>query len=308
MAGLWTFVGLPRIDHWVPDAQVIHSVELGYPVATQKPWVVTIHDLGPLTHPEYFSANRPWLQRKAFELASRRADAIIAVSQATANAIANESQVFVNDRVHVIPEGVSNFFFNTDTEMSEESTNKNSCSVTSGSPFFLWSGSMNPRKNLRRVITAFEKIGDSVPEHLVLTGEIGWDSDQEKSLLQESPIASRIHTMGYVTDERLRELYSAATGFVYVSIMEGFGLPILEAMASGCPVITSNKPPMSDVAGSAALLVNPTSVEDIAKTMKSLSSQKTLRKNLSKSGINRASQFKWERSAKKVSELYRQVA
>jgi len=224
------------------------------------------------------------------------------------------------DRLSIIPEGVSEEFF--------RAGNRRACGTPSAKtvlphhsippllhhslppdvPYFLWAGSLNPRKNLPRVVEAFEKITEAIPHHLVLSGGLGWDSHEALRRIQNSPAHRRIHLLGHVGDDELRSLYQGATAFVYVSLMEGFGLPILEAMACGCPVITSNLSSMPEVAGDAAFLVDPLDTDDIGAAMHCLATDLTFAKHLSNRGRARAEEFHWEACAWAVAKVYRQVA
>ena len=232
-ATLWSTVRAPALENWTPWADVVHSVEPSYPIATRKPLVVTIHDIGPLTHQDYFRNARPWLLKKALMAAAERAAVIVCVSQTTADAVQEYLRRDLRDRLRVVAEGVSEEFFD------ESDYEKLPLGLTGGQPFFLWSGSFSPRKNVRRVVKAFEQIAAGLPHHLVLCGGTGWDSEETLSRIHASRFANRIHLPGRVSDAQIRAFYQGATAYVFVSLMEGFGLPVLEAMASGCPVITS---------------------------------------------------------------------
>jgi glycosyltransferase involved in cell wall biosynthesis len=265
--------------------------------------VVTVHDIGPLTHPEYFSASHPFLLKRALKSAREKASAIICVSRSTADAVENYLRCSLGDRLSVIPEGVSSeFFLQPNTTIAGEPD-----AHSPQAPYFLWVGSLNPRKNLERVLKAFELIADDVAQDLVVAGGTAWDSDPILRAIQQSPIGHRVHLRGRVTDAQLRRLYRGASAFVFVSLMEGFGLPILEAMASGCPVVTSNISSMPEVAGDAAIQVDPTSVEDIAQSLRRVGLNTDLRRDLSRRGAARAAQFSWNSCANAVAEIYQRV-
>lgn len=296
----WTFVRLPRIERWIPQADLVHTVELDYPVATAKPWVVTVHDLGPLTHPQYFSRSRPWLRRLGLQRALQQAALIVSVSTATAEAIESLAGRPLGERLRVIPEGVSEKFF----EPAPANTLEGLDMPPAATPYFLWTGSINPRKNLGNVIKAFEAVAGDCPHHLVLAGGLGWDTDHELTVISNSPQAARIHRTGFVSDLQLRALYQNAAAFLYVSFMEGFGLPILEAMASGCPVITSNVSSMPEVAGDAGLLVNPSDIGDIAAALVKLARDDAGREQLRTRGTERARHFSWSTTAQSMLQAY----
>lgn len=297
----WATFGYPLIERWAPDADLVHSVELDYPVATRLPWLVTVHDLGPLTHPEFFSQSHRWLRRRGLKAAANRADVIMAVSNATATAIEDLAGSKVHNRLRVIPEAVHPVFF---AEADSPPAAPLPSQLPIDTPYFLWAGSMNPRKNLGAVVSAFERIADSVDEHLVLVGGLAWDNQGVLRRIAESPHADRIHQPGFVSDEQLRALYRGATAFVYVSLLEGFGLPILEAMASRCPVVTSNCSSMPEVAGDAGLLVDPLNVTAIAEVMHGLAADTSLASRCRDRGRQRAEGYSWARVADEVIAAY----
>src|SRR5439155_1438763 len=148
----------PPLEFWTPWADIVHSVELDYRVATGKPWVVTIHDIGPLTHPKFFRKSHPWLLKRALKSALERAAAIICVSRATAEAVEDYTKCRLGDRLTVIPEGVSEEFFAEPTDIVGTLSHRRmpeaqSCSPvvqwsdSPSAPYFLWAGSVNPRKD-----------------------------------------------------------------------------------------------------------------------------------------------------------------
>lgn len=298
----WATVSFPRIESWIGDTNLVHTLELGYPVATKKPWVVTVHDLGPLTHPQYFSKARPWLFRHSLQAAIRNAEIIVSVSETTAEAIEYFANGSLQGRLQILPEGVSEKFF----ERAEKGCLSGVKNLPpNDQPFLLCAGSFNPRKNLKRVIDAFERIADKIPLHLVLAGEPGWDYENVYRAINTSKFRSRIHRPGFVTDDQLRALYQNAEGFVYVSLMEGFGLPILEAMAAGCPVITSNTSSMPEIANGAALLVNPSRDDEIADAMYEVVSSDELRCELVEKGRVTARQYSWDKCARSMLDIYK---
>ena len=309
LAGLWGALPVPRAE-WLADRRagrfdVLHNVDMAYPVPTRRPEVVTVHDLGPLTHPEWFSRSRPRLKRAAVARARDHADAIVCVSQATADALVGLAGERVADRVRVIHEGVGPFFFCPPAPADLDGL---AGLPPDDAPFFLWTGSkLNPRKNLDRIVAGFERAARHIPHHFVLAGGVGWDAEAVLETLRRSPVADRIHRTGFVSDAQLRALYRRATGFLYVSRLEGFGLPILEAMAAGGAVVTSSVSSMPEVAGDAALLVDPLDVDAIADATVRLATDADLARDLRVRGAARARTFSWERCARAVAEVYRAV-
>jgi glycosyltransferase involved in cell wall biosynthesis len=301
----WTFLNWPPIELWLGDTiDLVHAAYLGYPIATRKPYVVTIHDLGPLTHPEFFSDTMPWIIKRSLKQAIAKAGAIICVSRSTANELENYAGKNLQNLIHIVHEGVSPEFFvpgNADSLKSLPGLPQ------AGTPFILAAGKISPRKNVARVMQALSKITDQIPHHLVLVGADGWDMEGVKKELDNPRIAGRVHFTGYVTDEQLRALYRSASAYVHISLFEGFGLTVLEAMAAGCPVVTSNVSSLPEVAGDAALLVDPYDVDSIAEAIQSLCSDSSLASDLAKRGRTRARTFTWERCAEQVACIYRNV-
>jgi glycosyltransferase involved in cell wall biosynthesis len=306
LASLWSVSPLPWIEQWVPGIDVVHSIDVDYQVRARAPWVTTFHDLGPLTRPEFFSRARPWLLRNYVRAAVRRADALICVSQATAQELSDIAGVPLGDRLVVILEGAAPEFFEPPAPGALDGLRVR---PAPGQPYFLYTGSMNPRKNLVRVVRAYAKVADRIPQKLVLTGAFGWDATELAQELERTPAAARIVRPGYVSDAQLRALYAGSDGFLFPSLYEGFGLPILEAMACGCPVVTSNLSSMPEVAGDAALLVDPASEDELAEAMLALAGDAALRARLVAAGHARARApgFSWQACGASTLQVYRDV-
>lgn len=284
----------PRLDPWIRGTELLHWMELGYTVPTKLPLVVTCHDVGPLSHPQFFSQAHPWLMRRAIDYAHRHAAAIICISRATADALCEAAGNDFDGRLRVIPLAVGAGILSAATQARVDRE-----------PVFVFAGSLNPRKNLERVLTAFEAVAARHAEaRLQLVGGGGWDAERVQQRLSASRYANRIEHRGYVSDAELAQIYAQATALVYVSLMEGFGLPILEAMACGCPVITSNLSSMPEVAGDAACLVDPTDSGAIAAAMQRLLDDETWRDDLGRRGRARAAEFSWARTARSIMDVY----
>lgn len=301
----WTLFNYPPIEIWLSQkVDIVHSLALGFPVATRKPFLVTAHDIGPLTHPKLFSQTRPWLLQRSLKQAVRHASAIICVSRATATEIEAYIGQSLGERLIIIHEAVDAKFF--------AAPNANALSSIAGLPapeipFLLAVGKMSPRKNVARIIAALESLRDKIPHHLVLVGGDGWDTDEIFREIGRLDIADRVHTIGYVSDEQLRALYGAASAYVHPSLFEGFGLTILEAMASGCPVVSSNVYSLPEVAGDAAILVDPYDVKAIADGICAVCTDPSFAADLVAKGKTRAATFTWSRCADQVAGVYRTI-
>lgn len=301
----WTFLRQPRIEWMLPGpVDLVHSVCMGFPVATGKPLVVTVHDLGPLTHPQFFSHNRPWLMRAALRQAVNTAAAIVCISKATADEVRELHGDAVGDRLHVVHSGVSPHFFEDPGAGALDGVPL----PPDGTPFILTAGKISPRKNVQGVMAALKVALREIPHHLVITGGDGWDMEQITALLDDPELRARVHMAGYVSDTALRALYRRAAIYLHPSFYEGFGLTLLEAMAGGAPVITSNRSSLPEVAGDAALKVDPGDVPAIAQAIVSLASDDALAARLRSAGRARAERFTWTRTAERMQDVYHKAA
>ncbi|MEO0697576.1 MAG: glycosyltransferase family 1 protein [Pseudomonadota bacterium] len=297
----WTFLGFPTIERCLGShVDVVHAVSLGYPIATRKPYVVTVHDLGPLTHPEYFRNTRPWVMERSLKQAVHKAAAIVCVSESTAQEVRDYAGCQVEDRLHVVHEGVGKEFF----EPTPNGT-LDRFTLRKNVPFILSAGKLSPRKNLDGLLNAFGRIIHDIPHDLVLVGGVGWDDDQFKAALAKNKLDGRVQNLGYVSDIELRALYRAASVYVQPSLYEGFGLPVIEAMAAGAPVIASNSTSLPEVAGSAARLSETWNDEALAKDILEVSTSLETQAEMRVAGTLNAKRFTWSRCAAEMADVYR---
>jgi len=172
--------------------------------------------------------------------------------------------------------------------------------------YLLFVGSLEPRKNIDLLIDAMGKLKSDIP--LVLVGWNGWGDKDWKGKIQKLGLANRIFRTGHLPDEDLKEIYSGAAALVYPSLYEGFGLPIVEAMACGCPVICSNAASMPEVAGNAAILIDPSSSDELAEGLGKILNDTEFRQMLVKRGLDQAASFSWEETARKTFNLFKKVS
>jgi len=175
--------------------------------------------------------------------------------------------------------------------------------------FFLFVGTLEPRKNLLRLLLAYRLLKSrrrNAPA-LVLAGSLGWKDRSFREQLERYPFRRDVHVLGYVSDSQKFFLYRKAEALLYPSLYEGFGLPIVEAFASGCPVITSDRGAMGEVAGRAALLVDPENAEDIAEAMEQICSSHSLASRLREAGKKRAAHFSWQETAHITFQVFKEV-
>jgi glycosyltransferase involved in cell wall biosynthesis len=233
---------------------------------------------------------------------ARSARRILTVSRASQNGITRFLRV-PKAKIDITPNAVDARFFEpvSDAQIAQIRQKYE----LGESPYILSVGVLQPRKNVPRLIAAFEKLRRENPDfgfQLVVTGKPGWGADAD--LARKHP---QIRFTGYVLDEELPVLYAGATVFAYPSLYEGFGLPVVEAMAAHCPVLTSNRSSMPEVAGDAALLVNPYRVADIAAGLRTLLEGETLRDDLRARGKAQAARFTTQNQARATLESYRRA-
>ncbi|HLK20196.1 MAG TPA: glycosyltransferase family 1 protein [Bryobacteraceae bacterium] len=286
--------------------QLLHVQYTG-PIFCNVPVVVSVHDVSFLEHPEYFSTFRSVQLRWTVERTIHSAARVLTPSEFSKRRIL-ESYGLDESKVVVMPNGVSSSFHPISREIAQRWAQS---ALGLSVPFVLTVGDLQPRKNHVNLIRAFEQLVRAYPQlphHLVIVGKPTWHAEAIRDVAKKSGVANRIQFTGFVSDADLVKLYGACDLFVYPSFYEGFGLPILEAMACGRAVACSNTSAMPEVADSAALLFDPKSVDDILLTMRDLLLNPELRARMERLGAQRAPMFSWEKSASKTLDLYYEVA
>lgn len=297
---LWTHLRLSAelLAH-APDVLFIpaHVIPLAAPLVRHTRSIVTIHDLGYLHFPE---AHTP-AQRLQLMLTTRwsahMARQVIAISEATRQDLIKHAGILPG-KIHVVPHGVSAHFKPIDDPMRLQAMREH-YGIRS-STYILYVGTLQPRKNLPRLLTAFAQALPTLmaPTQLILVGKKGWLAEPILKLASQLGISQCVHFTGYVNDEDLPTLLAGAQFFALPSLYEGFGMPVLEAMASGVPVLTANSSALPEVAGNAALLVNPLDTQAIAAAITTLANNSTLRQQLRERGLARAAEYSWEGCAR----------
>jgi glycosyltransferase involved in cell wall biosynthesis len=269
--------------------------------------VLTIHDILFEKYPQFFPRFHGGLMKYFVPLSAKRADRIISVSEFTKREICEYYGV-AEDKVTVIHEGASDVFAPIkDRDLLLRTLKKYNIRTK----YLLFVGRIEPRKNIVGVLKAFDYLRKRghTETCLVIVGH-------QDRIFRERRLFTEIKTMGLendvlftggVSEEDLCALYSGAEALVYPAFAEGFGLPVVEAMASGTPVITSNTTALNEVAGNAAILVDPHSHGEIAEAIENLLSDESLKNELAQKGLDRAKKFRWEETAKETVEVYRQV-
>jgi glycosyltransferase involved in cell wall biosynthesis len=283
----WLYLRTPPVQVAVGRVDIVHATTILVPPRT-APLVVTIHDLAFLHEPGHFTAHGGRLFRRSLELIRSKADLVLASSQATVDDCVAAG--IPAERIRHVPLGVVAGRVGAPGAVRRR--------FGLDRPYLLFVGTMEPRKNLPRLIEAVERLpSDHV---LAVAGLDGWgDAAPGKS------DSDRVRLLGFVTDEERDDLYAGADVFVYPSIREGFGLPVAEAMALGVPVVTSRGTATEEVAGGAAVLVDPTDVESIASGIEQALAD---RSRLVAAGRARAAALTWERTAEATVAAYRELA
>ena len=280
---------------------VVHSMLNVVPLASPTRHVVTVHDLSFMRTPGAHPTHRRWYLTAATWLSARRARVVLADSSATKHDVI-ELLGIDESRVHVVyPGREAAFRPRPSREVYEFLEGRNL-----KRPFVLFVGTLEPRKNVDVLVRAFGEVArGGFQGDLVLAGGSGWATAGIDSALAESPVRRRIHRVGYVKQEDLPYWYCAADLVVYPSSYEGFGIPVLEAMASGTPVITSNRSSLPEVAGDAALTVDPRDVHQLADAMAAVLASPERRAQMCERGLIQARQFDWTVAAQRCLNLYR---
>ena len=268
--------------------------------------VFTMHDNSPIAHPEFFT---PAVYRRLNTLvrsALRKARVVICVSQHTHDSMADLAGVDPR-RIVVVPHGVDPRFLRAPSEQERALVRER---FRMARPYVLYAGKLMPRKNIVRMIEGAARFlkATGADMDFVMVGKRLYDNNEIDRTIARLGIADRVRELGHVADADLPVLYSGASAFLYATLWEGFGLPVLEAMASGTPVITSNVSSLPEVAGDAALLVDPLDVEQISSALVRVHEDRTLRQQLIDRGRERAGQFTWARTAAATIRDYQMVA
>ena len=270
-------------------ADLFHALNQRVDARPARKVVTTFHDLFVMTREYSSSEFRTRFTRQAIDAAAR-SDFIIAVSEFTASQVAKLLK-FDRSRIHVIPHGV---------DMPRRQTQVHRENI------ILFVGALQVRKNVRRLVEAFGQVPDSW--RLVLAGEPGgYKAEEILETIHRSKYNHRIQVTGYVSRSELDQLYTRASIFAFPSLDEGFGIPVLEAMAHGVPVVTSDCSALAEVAGKAAFLANPNDTDEIASALNRLIADPDLRNKLSELGRAHAALYNWDRSVGDTYSVYRRV-
>lgn len=286
------------------NASIVHFIDYSSPLLNiRRPFIITIHDLAFYKYPSSFTLGSRKIKQVLTPIGIKRAAAIIAVSENTKKDIV-ELFPKAAEKVKVVYPGRPNY--GKVTNMSELERVKRKYNIYG--QYILSVGTLEPRKNIIRLLKAFEMVS-KVDKNLklVLTGSKGWMYGDIFKQISSLEAKSRIILTGYVNDDELPCLYSGAKLFVYPSLYEGFGLPPLEAMCCGTPVVVSDSSSLSEVVGDAGVYVDPTEIESISNGIIQVMNDSKLREKLIKKGYEQSKKFSWDNAASQVVDIYHQI-
>ena len=296
----WTHLGAGRSARRA-GADLLHGVHYELPRHARLPQVVTVHDLTLLTHPEWHEPSKVRFFRWAMHRAVAAAERVLCVSATTARDLTTHLGVDAG-RIDVTPLGAEL------RPASEQAVVGLRRRLGLDGPYLLGLGTLEPRKDLPTLVRAFAAVAGDLPHTLVLAGLAGWGAGAVAEAVAASGVSDRILLAGYVPEVDKAALFTGADLFAYPSRYEGFGLPVLEAMACGTPVVTTTGGSLPEVAGDAALLVEPGDADALAVAIGKLVGDSGERVALVQRGMVRAAGFTWNRCAALTAAAYRRAA
>ena len=282
---------------WMP----VHNV----PIFRRKKLkvVVTIHDLAFKIFPQYFPKKDLDKLNRLSDLAIKNADHVIAVSAATKNDILKFYPEISSEKVTVVYHGYDMELFSEKISLAQAEKTLKTYNLIPNS-YLLYVGAIQPRKNLNVLIEAFEKIKEKKSElKLVIAGAPAWQYECVLGKIAKSKFKDDIIVTGTIAFDQLPALYQNAQAFIFPSLYEGFGIPVLEAMASGTPVILANNSSLPEVAGDSALYFDTSSPDELAACIENVSSDELLRNNMIEKGLKRSENFSWEKCAQETLDI-----
>jgi glycosyltransferase involved in cell wall biosynthesis len=300
---VWEQTGFPNLLRRA-GIDLLHSLHYTRPLSLPCASVVTFHDMTFFLFPEYHTLAKRLFFPAAMRYSARTADAIIAISDSTRQ---DAMRLLGLDpaRIHTIPLGITDEFqpYPHSPKLPEIRQK-----YRLPNHFILYVGTIEPRKNLPLLLRAYRRVliqGETPP--LVIAGRMGWGVEPVREIIAELDLVEHIHFTGYIPPEDLPFVYNLADLFVYPSLYEGFGLPPLEALACGIPVITSEVSSMPANMGEAAILVPPADENALSTAIRQILSDPKLRLELANKGPLQAAKFKWETTARQTLAIYQQV-
>jgi len=304
MYKMWDILGAPKVDRLLGGVDAYHATNYYLPPTKRARRVVTIHDLAFLAVPELCSPKITGPYSKGIGRFAEDADAVLVYSESTKADIVNYLGV-CPEKVTVAPMAVDEDFKPLARDAAAHFVKRE---FNVDRPFLLFVSTLEPRKNVPTLLRAFSRVAKDVPHNLVLVGSVGWNAEEIFKTLEDLNLSERIIRPGFVRHMDLPSFYCAADAFVFPTLYEGFGLPLLEALTCGCPVVTSDNSSVEEVTGGAALYSDAMDVEAIADGIRRVLEDSDLRDDLVARGLEHAKGFSWQSCAESTMEVYRRLA
>ncbi|MCP4642132.1 MAG: glycosyltransferase family 4 protein [bacterium] len=304
MYRLWDMFPRPAVDSFLGGVDVYHATNYYLPPCKHARTVLTIYDLAFLARPELASPKIVGPFSRLVRRFARRADAVVACSEQTKKDIVRLLDV-PEDRVSVVYGAVDDSVAAVEPSEARDRLREQ---YGIDSPYILFVGTLEPRKNIPTLVEAFAKLAKELPHQLVLVGGLGWNTEPILRAIETGGCRDRIVRPGYVPAEDLPLFYSGADVLALPSHYEGFGLPLLEAMTCGCPVVAANNSSIPEVVGDAALMHDADDAAGLANALRRVLTEDSLADALRERGRARALEFTWLRAAEQTMDVYRRVA
>jgi glycosyltransferase involved in cell wall biosynthesis len=299
----WPILGSHPPEKWTGPLDILRVTSGVTSVPSKARIVVTVHDLFPELYPHYFKWTGRVYRKFMLSQLKRKTVSIIAISQATADSLSDLTGI-PHDRIDVIHLGKP-----LRTGIAESDISDLSERYSLPEKFMIFLGRIDPRKNIETLIRAYARLirnGD-IPHHLVLAGSSGWQADRVEELVRSLGLDERVHFLGYVPDSDVQPLIRQADLFVYPSLCEGFGLPLLEAMECDTPVAGSNTFSIPEIGGDAVAYFDPENSDDMANVIREVLTDEELRARYVEAGRERLKMFSWDKTARETLDVYEKV-
>ncbi len=293
---LWQKLNWPKIETFIGNVNIFHSFNWVLPPQQHGKQIATVFDLTSIKFPEWHHPRTAELDKIRFERIKKYADLVLTISE---NSKKDFLEFAPKLQVKVINPGVSEKYSRA---ISQNEIKRVVKKYNLPKKYILSVATLEPRKNIKRLIKAYLKA--NIDKQLVLVGSDGWKNEKEFKLIKNT---KKIINLGYVPEDDLPVIYKLADLFVYPSFYEGFGIPIIEAMSMGIPVICSNTSSLPEAAGNAAFFINPYRIDDLVNAFLKIDRDSKLRKNLTTKGLAQAKKFSWNKSALKLNQIYQDL-
>jgi len=286
---------------WKNNVDLYHAPGFVLPFfrINKVPFLMTVADMTFFSHPQHHKTIKNIYFKHMIPFSLKKAEKVITISENTKKDVIEQTNT-VPSKIKSILLGVDKIFLDKKNSRDKKVLDKYNIKK----PYILFVGMLEPRKNIKGLIEAFYLVQNKHDNDLIIVGKKGWMYQDIFKLVKKLKLEGEVIFTGYLPDEDLPSLYSNATCFVYPSFYEGFGIPIVEAMACGCPVITSNNSSMREVAGEAAILVNPYNVEEIKDAIEKVIYNPKEKKRLQKLGFQNVKRFNWDKMAEETINMY----